>query len=265
MKSGFYPATRRMTMEEYAAGCLVPDSPQGSVFLDILYKKGVEVKTGLSIIIMNYMDAVSMDTQRLRECSMMVTVPDGRAIPFCSYHLTNSAGKRVYPPWCKRSCAASEIGRRGVRRRLVRQGPTPCFRLREGAGMLYKKRNEWLITPLPTTRTAACNAVCAWRFALRRAGVQRRGYPYAAHPERCVGCTTCSGNCPKRALLVRPQAMRPTTPSQTRTAPSPSPTSFARSTPVPTFHHAELGASLATGCSEPHRQRRAPARCAHAA
>ena len=89
-----------MTMEEYAAG-YSPDSPQGSVFLDILYKKGVEVKTGLSIIIMNYMDAVSMDTQRLRECSMMVTVPDGRAIPFCSYHLTNSAGKRVYPPWCK--------------------------------------------------------------------------------------------------------------------------------------------------------------------
>ncbi|MCI9629190.1 MAG: radical SAM protein [Eggerthellaceae bacterium] len=99
-ESGFYPATRRMTMEEYAQG-YSPDSPQGSVFLDILYKKGVEVKTGLSIIIMNYMDAVSMDTQRLRECSMMVTVPDGRAIPFCSYHLTNRAGERIYSPWCK--------------------------------------------------------------------------------------------------------------------------------------------------------------------
>ena len=99
-ESGFYPATRRMTMEEYAQG-YSPDSPQGSVFLDILYKKGVEVKTGLSIIIMNYMDAVSMDTQRLRECSMMVTMPDGRAIPFCSYHLTNRAGERIYSPWCK--------------------------------------------------------------------------------------------------------------------------------------------------------------------
>ena len=98
--SGFYPATQRMTMAEYAEG-YSPDSPQGSVFLDILDKKGVEVKTGLSVIIMNYMDAVSMDTQRLRECSMMVTVPDGRAIPFCSYHLTDAAGKRVYPPWCK--------------------------------------------------------------------------------------------------------------------------------------------------------------------
>ena len=28
------------------------------------------------------------------------------------------------------------------------------------------------------------------------------GSPYAAHPEDCVGCTTCSGNCPQRALLV---------------------------------------------------------------
>ncbi|MDO4182844.1 MAG: radical SAM protein [Coriobacteriia bacterium] len=100
--SGFYPATTRMTFGEYAAA-YSPDSPQGSVFLDILYKKGVEVKTGLSVIIMNYMDAVSMDTERLRECSMMVTVPSGRALPFCSYHLTDSAGKRVYPPWCKES------------------------------------------------------------------------------------------------------------------------------------------------------------------
>ena len=89
-----------MTPEEYREG-YSPDSPQGSVFLDILCKKGVRVDDGLSIVIMNYMDAVSMDTQRLRECSMMVTVPDGRAIPFCSYHLTDSSGRRVYPPWCK--------------------------------------------------------------------------------------------------------------------------------------------------------------------
>ena len=102
--SGFYPATRAMTVEEYHAG-YSPDSPQGSVFLDILAKRGVEVKSGLSIIVMNYMDAVSMDSQRLRECSMMVTVPDGRAIPFCSYHLTDAAGKRVYPPWCKEELA----------------------------------------------------------------------------------------------------------------------------------------------------------------
>ncbi len=89
-----------MTMEEYAEG-YSPDSPQGSVFLDILHGKGVPVSDGLSVIIMNYMDAYSMDTERLRECSMMVCVPDGRAIPFCSYHLTDSKGRRVYAPWCK--------------------------------------------------------------------------------------------------------------------------------------------------------------------
>lgn len=99
-ESGFIPATQLITPEEYHEA-YSPDSPQGSVFYDILYKKGVEVKTGLSVIVMNYMDAVNMDTQRLRECSMMVTVPDGRAIPFCSYHLTDINGKRVYPTWCK--------------------------------------------------------------------------------------------------------------------------------------------------------------------
>lgn len=98
--SGFVPATKLMTMEEYAEG-YSPDSPQGSVFLDILYKKGVPVSDGLSVIVMNYMDAYSMDTERLRDCSMMVCVPDGRAIPFCSYHLTDSAGARIYAPWCK--------------------------------------------------------------------------------------------------------------------------------------------------------------------
>lgn len=28
------------------------------------------------------------------------------------------------------------------------------------------------------------------------------GHPHAAHPELCVGCTTCAGNCPTRALAV---------------------------------------------------------------
>lgn len=89
-----------MTMQEYVDS-YSPDSPQGSVFLDILYKKGIEVSTGVSVIVMNYMDAYSCDVERLRECSMMVTVPDGRAIPFCSYHLTDACGRRVYTPWCK--------------------------------------------------------------------------------------------------------------------------------------------------------------------
>ncbi len=32
--------------------------------------------------------------------------------------------------------------------------------------------------------------------------MNEEGYPFAAYPEQCVGCTTCAGNCPKRALLV---------------------------------------------------------------
>lgn len=106
-ESGFIPATRLMTPEEYHDG-YSPDSPQGSVFLDILNKKGIYVADGLSIIIMNYMDAVTMDTQRLRECSMMVTVPSGWSIPFCSYHLTDSNGCRLYPPWLKEELRGGE-------------------------------------------------------------------------------------------------------------------------------------------------------------
>ena len=98
--SGFYPATKAITTDEYHEA-FSPDSPQGSVFLDILAKKGVYVRDGLSIVIMDYMDAYTMDIQRLRECSMMVTVPSGLAIPFCSYHLTDASGRRVYPPWLK--------------------------------------------------------------------------------------------------------------------------------------------------------------------
>lgn len=98
--SGFYPATRAMTFDDYRAGYR-PDSPQGSVFLDILAARGVQARGGLSVIIMNYMDAYSLDTNRLRACSMMVAVPDGRTIPFCSYHLTDAQGCRVYAPWCK--------------------------------------------------------------------------------------------------------------------------------------------------------------------
>ncbi len=104
-KSGFWPASKMMSMEEYRQG-FNPHSPQGSVFLDILHKKGVQYSDGLSIIIMNYMDVHTMDTQRLRECSMMVTTPSGLPIPFCSYHLTDIHGKRIYPTWLKRELAS---------------------------------------------------------------------------------------------------------------------------------------------------------------
>jgi len=95
----FVPATRDLSREEYLA-LYNPDSPQGSVFYDILASKGLSVARGLSLIIMNYMDAYTMDLERMEECSMFVTMPNGALIPFCSYQLTDCAGRRVYPPWC---------------------------------------------------------------------------------------------------------------------------------------------------------------------
>lgn len=97
-KSAFTPVTRDLTREEYL-DLYNPDSPQGSVFLDVAARKGLSLDGGLSVIIMNYMDAFTTDLERMEECSMFVTMPDGALIPFCSYQLTNCAGQRVFPPW----------------------------------------------------------------------------------------------------------------------------------------------------------------------
>ncbi|MEI3232291.1 MAG: radical SAM protein [Gordonibacter pamelaeae] len=70
---GLLPGHARHDDGGVPRGVLARQPAGVSVFLDILDKKGVEVASGLSVVIMNYMDAVSMDTQRLRECSMMVT------------------------------------------------------------------------------------------------------------------------------------------------------------------------------------------------
>ena len=95
---GYLPVTRDLTRDDYLA-LYNQDSPQGSVFGDIVAKKRLSPERGLSVIIMNYMDAFTMDLERMEECSMFVTMPDGRLIPFCSYQLTDCAGKRLYPPW----------------------------------------------------------------------------------------------------------------------------------------------------------------------
>lgn len=94
----FVPVTRDLTRKEYLE-LYDPDSPQGSVFLDVAARKGLPYQEGISVIIMNYMDAFTADLERMEECSMFVTMPNGALIPFCSYQLTNCAGSRVYPPW----------------------------------------------------------------------------------------------------------------------------------------------------------------------
>jgi uncharacterized radical SAM superfamily Fe-S cluster-containing enzyme len=84
---GFIPFTRLISREEYVSE-FDPDSPQGSVFADLLAGREDYAGRGLSIVIMNYMDAWTFDLERVRECSMTVKTPDLRTVPFCAYHLT---------------------------------------------------------------------------------------------------------------------------------------------------------------------------------
>lgn len=81
------PLTRLITSREYRDQ-FDHHSPQGSVFGDIAARKFPGLDQGLSIVVMNYMDALSMDLKRLKECSMMVAMEDGRLVPFCAYQLT---------------------------------------------------------------------------------------------------------------------------------------------------------------------------------
>lgn len=92
------PLTRLITPQGYIQH-FDPGSPQGSVFPDIAARQFPEIQTGLSVVVMNYMDAMSMDLKRLKECSMTVVMEDGRLIPFCAYQATTLDGKRMYPVW----------------------------------------------------------------------------------------------------------------------------------------------------------------------
>lgn len=88
-EAGLIPCTRLMSKEEYLAG-FNPASPQGSVFADILAAQELPPEAfGLSILIMNYMDALDLDLKRLQQCSMTVATEDNRLIPFCAHHLTS--------------------------------------------------------------------------------------------------------------------------------------------------------------------------------
>jgi uncharacterized radical SAM superfamily Fe-S cluster-containing enzyme len=104
----YIPVTRDLSRDEYLA-LYNPNSPQGSVFGDIVVQKGLAAQRGLSLIIMNYMDAATLDLERMEECSMFVTMADGRLSPFCSYQLTNCAGTRVFPPWGREPNAAGAV------------------------------------------------------------------------------------------------------------------------------------------------------------
>lgn len=91
-----FPFTRWLTPQEYIQS-FDTDSPQGAVFADIAAKRFPHLRPGLSVVVMNYMDATTMDLDRLKECSMVEVMEDGRLIPFCAYQLSDRDGKRLYP------------------------------------------------------------------------------------------------------------------------------------------------------------------------
>jgi uncharacterized radical SAM superfamily Fe-S cluster-containing enzyme len=93
----YEPFTRHLDETQYRK-MLEKDSPQGAVFTDIVAKSfpSQELPKGLPILIMEYMDAWTMDLERARGCNLAVTTADGHSIPFCTYHLTDLEGRRLY-------------------------------------------------------------------------------------------------------------------------------------------------------------------------
>ena len=94
----YEPFTKHFDEEAYHR-MFDPDSPQGAVFMDIVAQSTPtgERPVGLPILIMEYMDAWTMDLERAHQCNLAVTMLDGRSIPFCIYHLSDSKGRRLYP------------------------------------------------------------------------------------------------------------------------------------------------------------------------
>ena len=90
--------TRNLEEDEYRR-LFDRSSPQGAAFQDIVTRlaESSDAVNGLPILIMEYMDAWTMDLERVRGCNLAVTVPDGTSIPFCAYHLTDGNGQRAYP------------------------------------------------------------------------------------------------------------------------------------------------------------------------
>jgi uncharacterized radical SAM superfamily Fe-S cluster-containing enzyme len=52
----------------------------------------------LTVSSMAFQDAWSLDLERVRDCCIHVSTPDGRLIPFCLYNLTSASGRRLYRP-----------------------------------------------------------------------------------------------------------------------------------------------------------------------
>ncbi len=110
------PVTRTIDVETYLNG--VYDKIKGATFVDMLVDAGSGVdmaeeivcscgiqisgairkvlENSLFITIMGFMDAYTLDLNRLSKCCIHVATPDRRLIPFCAYNLTNTQGEYLY-------------------------------------------------------------------------------------------------------------------------------------------------------------------------
>lgn len=94
----FYtPLSRSIDEGEYR-NFFKDGSTQGSTFVDVAKRKyhGM-VPRGMPILIMCFMDAWTFDVHKVQRCNLGISTADGRMVPFCSYHLTDTSGNRLYP------------------------------------------------------------------------------------------------------------------------------------------------------------------------
>jgi hypothetical protein len=111
-----FPVTRMIDVETYLTG--VYDKIKGAVFIDMLVDAGNGIdmaeeivcscgiqiseairkvlENSLFIAIMGFMDAYTLDLNRLSKCCIHVATPDQRLIPFCAYNLTNTQGEYLH-------------------------------------------------------------------------------------------------------------------------------------------------------------------------
>lgn len=93
----YFPITHGIGEQEYK-DFFADGSTQGSSFMDVAMRKYKgAVPRGMPVLIMCFMDAWTFDTKRAARCNLGVSAHDGRTVPFCSYHLTDSEGQRLYP------------------------------------------------------------------------------------------------------------------------------------------------------------------------
>ena len=94
----FYQSLANSIGEDEYRSFFADGSTQGSSFVDIAKRKYFGMApAGMTILIMCFMDAWTIDTERVARCNLGVQAHDGRTIPFCAYHLSDTSGRRLYP------------------------------------------------------------------------------------------------------------------------------------------------------------------------